>query len=245
MEKYFFKNKLIEGVIKSRPNRFIMNVEVNNSIEKCHCPSTGRIGNMKFENIPCLLSESGDKERKTKYTVEAFSLDPITRKEKEWIGINQNKANEYIGFFISKGFLSKMLGKVEKIQREAKLHRSRIDFLVNNNTYLEIKTPLKDIPTDGHPNHEENKKEFNSFERIIKHFEDTSRSIEKGKKAIFLMCCMYGTKRFEVPKPKVAEKKIVSAAKKAASKGLENWQINLKIDKEGISLIKYFKLELF
>ena len=41
------------------------------------------------------------------------------------------------------------------------------------------------------------------------------------------------------------EEKIIKAAKKANSKGLENWQINLKIDKEGIELIDYFKLKLF
>ena len=51
-----------------------MNVLVNGELEKCHCPSTGRIGNLRFEDIPCLLSEGKNPDRKTKYTVEAFSL---------------------------------------------------------------------------------------------------------------------------------------------------------------------------
>ena len=76
--KYLFKEPLIGGLIKSRPNIFIMFVEINGKLEKCHCPSTGRIGSIKFENIPCLLSRAEkNSERKTKYTVEAFSLDDL------------------------------------------------------------------------------------------------------------------------------------------------------------------------
>jgi len=38
---------------------------------------------------------------------------------------------------------------------------------------------------------------------------------------------------------------MVEAARRAASGGLENWQANLKIDEEGVELLKYFKLQLF
>jgi sugar fermentation stimulation protein A len=74
---YKFQKPLIEGVISSRPNRFLMNVDINNKTNLCHCPSTGRIGNIIFKDIPCLLSKSENKLRKTKYTVEAISLDLI------------------------------------------------------------------------------------------------------------------------------------------------------------------------
>jgi len=75
-EKYLFKKPLIEGLIKSRPNRFIMMVEINGKVEKCHCPSTGRIGDIIFKDIPCLVSKAeSESKRKTKFTVEAFSND--------------------------------------------------------------------------------------------------------------------------------------------------------------------------
>lgn len=70
--QYKFPKKLVKGLIKSRPNRFIMLVEINGKLEKCHCPSTGKIGNIEFKNILCLLSKSDSKNRKTKYTVEAI-----------------------------------------------------------------------------------------------------------------------------------------------------------------------------
>jgi len=238
MQKFLFKTPLIKGLIKSRPNRFIMLVEINNKLEKCHCPSTGRIANIKFEDIPCLLSISDNPERKTKYTVEAISLF------NEWIGINQSKANEYVEFFIKTNQISKIFSDIKSVQREVPLGKSRIDFLINNKDYLEVKMPLKDISSENHPNHQKDKTKFNSFDRLIKHFKDISNSISKDSRAIVLLCFIFNAPVFSPP-IKNPEEKIIKAAKKASSKGLENWQINLKIDKHGIKLIDYFKLNLF
>jgi len=243
--KYFFEEPLEEGIIKSRPNRFIMLVLINGKLERCHCPSTGGIGNLKFENIPCLLSRGKNANRKTRYTVEAFSLDKLYHSSKDWIGINQTKANDYIWFFIKNGLMEKMLGKVKEIKREVKLGKSRIDFLINKRDYLEVKTPLMIIPTEGHKNHRENKKPFVSFDRMVRHFNDISKSIRGNSRAIILLCNLYDAEPFQVPKPIKSENKIVRAAKRANLKGLENWQINLKIDSRGVSLIDYFKLDLF
>jgi sugar fermentation stimulation protein A len=97
--EYKFGEELILGLIKSRPNRFIMNVEVENELVKCHCPTTGRIWNIIFEDIPCLLSKSSNPMRKTPYTVEAISVNEIDEPNKNWIGINQNAINKYVEFF--------------------------------------------------------------------------------------------------------------------------------------------------
>ncbi len=76
-----------------------MNVKINDDIVMCHFPSTGSIGSLKFDHIPCLVSENINKNRKTKYTVDAISLDSMEINNKEWIGINQSKINYYIEFF--------------------------------------------------------------------------------------------------------------------------------------------------
>lgn len=243
--KYLFEERLKEGLIKSRPNRFIMNVLIAGKLEKCHCPSTGRIGNMEFKDISCLVSRSRNPERKTKYTVEAFSLNEMGEKKKSWIGINQTKANEYVEFFVRSGLLKPMLGNVKEVRREVKLGKSRIDFLINGKDYLEVKTPLMIIPTEGHRAHREDRKPFSSFDRMIKHFQDVSKSINKGSRAIFLLCNIYDAKPFQVPKLERKEIRIVREAKKAHGRGMENWQINLRIDQEGVSLLDFFKLKLF
>lgn len=42
---------------------------------KCHCPTTGGIGDVDTRNIACLVSKSEDVKRKFPYTVEAVSCD--------------------------------------------------------------------------------------------------------------------------------------------------------------------------
>ncbi len=231
--KYLFEEPLIEGMIKSRPNRFVMFVKVEGKLERCHCPSTGSIGGIKFSDIPCLLSR-GKGERKTKYTVEAIKI------EKQWIGINQTGANRYIEFFLKENLLNRMI-KVNELRREARLGNSRIDFLVNNEDYLEVKTPLKDLYLKTNPLIDEKSVDFH---RLVKHFGDLTKRLKKGSRAIVLLCFIYDAQRFNPPAPKGEESKIIRAAKNASRAGLENWQINLRIDKNGVGLEKLFRLNL-
>ncbi len=245
MLKYLFQEPLIEALIIARPNRFIMNVLIDKQVEKCHCPCTGRIGNIVFENIPCLLSKSNNKERATKYTVEAISLDdPKTKTaNKKWIGINQSKSNNYIEYFFKQNAFDKIITNGKEIKHEQKLGNSRIDFRIGNN-YIEVKTPLTMLPESKFIKTKEHG-EFNSFDRIIKHFEDLTHDLKTNQKAIIIMCYQYDSPAFIPPKKDKSNSIILNAAKLAHSKGLETWQINLIIDKEGITLGKYFKLNLF
>jgi len=239
--KYKFENPLVEGVIKSRPNRFLMNVKIGNKIILCHCPSTGRIGDIIFANIPCLLSKSTNEKRKTPYTVEAISLDSVKIKSKKWIGINQTKMNNYVKFFLENKKFFKMV-KGNNIQREKKLGNSRIDFLVDKD-YLEVKMPLITLPSKN-KGKKANHSKFDSFDRLIKHFQDLTKSLKEGNKAIVLLTYMYPAKPFERPKKDKTNSKILKAANEAQFRGVENWQANFKIDMAGVTLIKYFKLNL-
>ena len=233
MKKFLFDKPLIKSLIKPRPNRFIMLVEIDGVLEKCHCPSTGRIGNIVFKDIPCLLSKSNNSSRKTRFTVEAVSPENGL-----WLGINQTKANSYVEFFLKNNYLSKMI-KVNSLRREVKLNNSRIDFLVNDNCFLEVKTPLRFLPFGDKPVDDK----FSSFDRLIRHFQDISSQIEHEKRAIVLLCYLFDAKRFRPPK--ASNNKILSVVKKEDSKGLEHWQVNLSINEKGVSLIRYFKLNLF
>ena len=234
---------MIEGLIKSRPNRFVMVVDINGKKQKCYCPSTGRIGSIEFEDIPCLLSKSDNPKRKMPHTVEAFSLDPISTKRKSWIGINQVQVNRYVEHFLRTGQLSRMVGKVETVEAEVTLGESRLDFLVNGKDYVEVKTLLRMIPTEGHPKHRDIPIAFTGYDRLIKHFGDIVRKTGKGSRAIIVLCHTYDAKRFTVPNVKGVEE-IAHAAEKARKKGMETWQINLKVDSEGVTLLTYFKLNL-
>lgn len=140
---FIFDTPLIEGIIQKRPNRFIMQVELNGTIYDCHCPTTGRIGNIVLEAIPCILSKSTGTARKTPFTVEAISLDLHSAVKKRWIGINQNAANRYVEHYLKNGGFSDMIGKDrQEVYREQRIGISKLDFRINN-TYLEVKTPLQ------------------------------------------------------------------------------------------------------
>lgn len=246
--KFLFDTPLLDGIIVSRPNRFIMEVLVGEKIERCHCPSTGKIGGIVFENIPCLLSKCNNykNKRKTDYTVEAISLNNLKDKKKYWIGINQVKANRYVEYFLATNQLNKMIDcSVLKIQRECKLGNSKLDFLVGN-SYLEVKSPLvkleiKDYYKTNKSIEIEEYTKFNSTDRFLKHLTELSNSLKSHEKAFLITLFMFDAVKFDPPPSKKFNYifKAVSTAKKS---GVEMWQINMVIDKYGIELKDYYTI---
>jgi sugar fermentation stimulation protein A len=234
-----FPQPLEEGIVVSRPNRFIMMVKADGKTIKCHCPTTGRLGDAKISSLPCLFSRSTGGERKTKGTVQAISFDRAATKKKSWIGINQNAANRYIEFFLEKGLLSKMASGT--VRREVKLGNSRIDFLVGD-TYVEVKTPLIILPTGsvekvGHSR-------FNSFDRLIRHMAELSAALQGGKKAVIAMCYLYDAAPFKPPPRDSHNGKILDASRRAAESGVRRWQVNLGVGMDGVRLISYKQNDL-
>jgi sugar fermentation stimulation protein A len=231
---YRFPKVLSEGTIVSRPNRFIMLVRSGKRTLKCHCPTTGRLGDLKLEGLPCLFSTSAGGSRKTGYTVEAVSTAPNSRR---WIGINQTAANRYIEFFLRNGALARLASG--DVHREVKLGDSRIDFLVGS-AYIEVKTPLVTLPAG--PGVERVKRSrFDSFDRLIKHMGDLRNSLASGKRAKIVLCFLYDARPFHPPPPSNANSRILAASRAAEAAGVERWQVNLRVSKEGISLIRYFQ----
>ncbi len=84
---------------------------------------------------------------------------------------------------------------------------------------------------------------FNSIERLIKQFKDISKETKEGNKSIILLCYQYDAKPFQPPKVSNS-KQITNRIRDSLSDKAELWQVNLKIDKTGVSLIRYFRLRL-
>lgn len=231
-----FKSSLIDGLIKSRPNRFIMNVEIDKEIEKCHCPTTGRIGTILLSDVPCLLSKSTNKSRKTSHSVEAISID----NSKTWIGINQTAINGYVEHFLKTNQLSAIAKNDELILREQTLGTSRLDFRVGN-TFIEVKMPLMFLPVGSSMETVKHSK-FNSFDRLIKHLAELENILKSNERAILLLCFVFDAPKFVPPAQNKDNVEIINAVSKAIGKGVEIWQLNLLLDKEGVDIIRYFEL---
>jgi sugar fermentation stimulation protein A len=230
---FTFPKPLEEGVIVSRPNRFVMMVRGGNGTFRCHCPTTGRLGDLELSGLPCLYSSSDDASRKTGHTVEAIA----TSAGAAWIGINQNAANRYIEFFLKNGMLSRLASG--PVKREVKLGRSRIDFLVGD-SYVEVKTPLIMLPA-GSSVARVKRSRFDSFERLIRHMGELKKSLATGKKAKIVLCYLYDARPFKSPPSTKTNSMVLAAAESAEKAGVERWQVNLKITKDDVSLIRYFR----
>lgn len=201
---------------------------------RCHCPTTGRLGDLNLSGMPCLFSTSSSSKRKTAYTVEAVS---VSGSGDSWVGINQTAANRYFEFFLRKGALSHMARG--DLKREVKLGSSRIDFLVGD-TYIEVKTPLITLPAGrdaGRVTHGR----FDSFDRLIRHMGELRKSLSAGKRAIIALCYMYDAAPFKPPPRDRTNSKILAAARRTEKAGVQRWQVNLRVDREGVSLLRYFR----
>jgi len=246
---YKFSPDLVEGIIVERIRSYIMLVKYNKEIIKCHCPTTCSIGNFSLQNLPCLLSISNDPKRKTKYTVEAISLDNQKIKNKKWIGINQTKVNKYFEYFLKQGMFSKIFPKkINKIEREKNFNNSKFDFKIDD-TLLEIKTPLQIINTDI-PNNIQIKKKikFSVGNRFLKHMKDLKKYLTLKKRAVLLFIYMYDLKQKKLSdedkKKYIKIDEIIDECKNTENMGLETWNVIFKINKKEITVDKIRKIHL-
>ncbi|MBO4405750.1 MAG: DNA/RNA nuclease SfsA [Alphaproteobacteria bacterium] len=244
MLPFLFKNPLVEGVIEKRKTQFTIQVEYNGESYHCHCPSTGRIGNLELSERPCLLSPSADTSRKTAFTVEAISLNKAEDSEKKWIGINQNAANRYVEHSLRNGDFLDMIGDEKNILREQVLGNSKLDFLVGN-TYIEVKTPLLFLQTEI-PDYVKTKKfaPFSATDRMTRHLIELGDSVIKNQRAIMLLCFIYDNPGFEVMEKSKKYYEVKKIVDENLAKGVEMWQANFKIDPIGVTLEKYFRIEI-
>ena len=188
------------------------------------------------------MSKSDDPKRKTPYTVEAVSLDLPKSKEKSWIGINQNAANRYVENALVEGLFFDMVSGYDSVLREQVLGSSKLDFLVGD-TYIEVKTPLLSIQLP-YPEHIKTKKtgKFSSTERFVKHINELAGSLANSQRAILLVCFIYDNPGFKVEVRSTNSDFVESEVQKCISKGIEIWQVNFSISKDGVRLTKYFDI---
>jgi sugar fermentation stimulation protein A len=227
------------GAVVSRPNRFVMMVRTDDHRIRCHCPTTGRLGDLSLSGLRCLYSDAHTNGRKTAHTVEAISIDRPVRTE-SWIGINQTAVNRHVEFFIRSGQLSRMAMGV--LKREVRLGGSRIDFLVGD-TYVEVKTPLTTLPATRTFERVKHGR-FDSFGRLIRHMTELREARSFGRRAVIAMCYLYDAKPFRPPASDVTNARVLETARLAEQSGVETWQVNMKLDRKGVRVIRYFRNEI-
>lgn len=243
--KLYFDKPLLKALVKERINRFIFIVELNGELVEAHCPSGGTIAGIPrklMTQLPCLLSDHGDNTtRRTRYTVEAISLD----NGHTYMGINQTASNHYVHQFLQNEDVQSVLNINGPVAREKKLGNSRIDFKVDN-TYIEVKTmvaeyygkaskQLKILMKPQEP----------SVERMQKHIRELTHEVNAHEsKAIMLTVFQYDAPKFEPPvdNPKYAE--FVEDLKIAKASGVRQVRMNLCVTDTHIELLSITENEV-
>lgn len=238
-----FPEPLREGVILARPNRFIMDVDLGGLTARCHCPAVSRIGGLDLAGRPCLVSDSHNPKRKMPLTVEAFSLQQPSEPAKRWIGINQNASNRYVEHFLREGAFDSVLGPVSQVRREVPLGGSRLDFLVNDDVYLEVKTPLVQIQTEV-PDYVPRLPEapFNSTERAMRHLRELAASLADHERAVILYCLYYDNFGFRYYHGTTYDE-VLATVDECRAAGVELRQADFEISPQGVTLKRCFELE--
>ena len=131
-----FKDRLLQGTLIKRYKRFFVDIKYKNQIITGHCPNSGSMMGLLNKGNKVWFSESGNPNRKLKYTLEIIEV------EKKLVGINTLLTNKIVLEALNKKKIKNLI-KFNNIKTEVKFSdKTRFDFLISNNNekcFLEVK----------------------------------------------------------------------------------------------------------
>lgn len=159
--------RVITGIFRSRPNRFIAICEVNGETCRCHVKNTGRCKELLVEGAKVFLSVSDNPSRSTKYDVVAVV------KGDRLINMDSQIPND-----VAEEGLKRIpdFSGVKTIRREFTYGDSRIDMMAEDDDrryLIEIKGVTLEI--DGVVRFPDA-----PTERGVKHIRELAKSMEDG-----------------------------------------------------------------
>lgn len=109
--------KIVPGVFRLRPNRFIAHVETADGLQICHVKNTGRCRELLVEGAKVYLEESDNPKRKTKFDLVAVQKGDLL------INMDSQAPNK-----AAKDFLPTLLPGLSLVRPETVFGNSRFDF---------------------------------------------------------------------------------------------------------------------
>ena len=133
---------IIKGIFRSRPNRFIGEVEINGQVEQCHIKNTGRCKELLVPGAIVYANHSNKPERVTKYELVAVW------KDERLINMDSQAPNKVFLEYLQSG---QYIDGITYIKPEAKHGDSRFDFYVEaNNAKANITVPSQAPNLNNH-----------------------------------------------------------------------------------------------
>ncbi|MBZ9570137.1 DNA/RNA nuclease SfsA [Methanobrevibacter sp. TMH8] len=130
-------SKYLKATFKSRPNRFIAEVEIDGEIVIAHVPNTGRCKELLIEGATVYLMPSDNPKRKTKFSLLFVENNGAL------VSIYSQEANKIVYEGILNGKIKELNG-YSIIKREKTVGNSRMDIYLDNpeenkDCYIEVK----------------------------------------------------------------------------------------------------------
>lgn len=198
--------KVVSGIFRERPNRFIAMVEIAGNIEICHVKNTGRCRELLIPGVTVWCAVSDNPARKTKYDLIAVE------KASRLINMDSQAPNAAAEEWLSGGGL----GEISQLRREVVHGDSRFDFFFIKDgrpCFLEVKgvtlesggiCAFPDAPTA----------------RGAKHLSGLSRAVSEGYGAYVLFVIQMGNVSRLVPND-LTDPAFGDALRNAAASGVE------------------------
>ena len=131
-----FENELIAGVLIKRYKRFFVDIKVKNKVITAHCPNTGSMMGLLKKGNKVWFTESNDKKRKLKYTLQIIEVNG------EKIGVNTHLTNKIFYEALSSGKIID-IKKNDILFKEKKFNQNtRFDFFIKKSEkgiFIEVK----------------------------------------------------------------------------------------------------------
>ena len=121
---------VMEARFIDRPNRFIAHVHIGGVVETVHVKNTGRCKELLLPNVPVILAQADNPNRKTKYDLIA-----VKKKELGWVNIDSQAPNVVVREWLERQ-------DFDRVRPETVYGGSRIDFYMEKGTrkyLLEVK----------------------------------------------------------------------------------------------------------
>ena len=202
------------GRFIKRENRFLGRIVVDGKERSCYIADTGRLRDIlvKDREIWVIKNREG---LKTDYTLITVNV------EGEWVLVNTSLHSNIAYRAIEKGVLGFIPKRIEK---EVKFKNSRFDFLVDKNTFVELKGCnlvkgdtgyFPDAPT----------------KRGVKHLRELIEAKEKGYNAVILIMALRDCKYF-LPNSET-DREFSEMFYKALDKGVNFRGFKIKVEENG------------
>lgn len=165
----------VKGIFKSRPNRFIAEVEVDGNMEIAHVPNTGRCRELLVEDAVVWLKPSDNPNRKTKFSLHFVENKGVL------VSLYSQQANSIVYDAIKDGKIKELSG-YSIHQREKSVDNSRIDIYLENENqkcYVEVKGVT--LIVDGEARFPDA-----PTERGVKHLKELIKLKKEGNR-----CCVF------------------------------------------------------